>query len=426
MSNENYWTNSLNTIFPLDTTSKKGYNGINTIQKNKNVFDDTFTSSALDYLYSNDNLGKTQNFLESNGFPSIEERQYNKQSYGAADENRQMLDLFQSKSNSVLNPTISNDTDRAFLSGLMGDEEEKAYHQNQIADANSAIKQWQSAFIGSPLESQLNGVADSALQKINTLPTTKPDFFNAKSVDAFDFGQEYGDDSEQSIYASDANNVLSMAKPSVKNYESVYASEEQTQNPDAYEFGKDSDTFKIITDLQKRWLATDNPQERDSLHTMADEARRLAREGTPLKYGQDAVMDLLHANAKKAQRDIYILRSLSYYNPGTDFATRVAYLISMVDKGPWDYKLHSKEWRVPYDSYNGNDMDEEGVNNRNWREWIYFDGMIMGADKLGNMNMAYVGVKLGLPHYVYQNFTTNDKDDPFWVQYGIDMAEQGR
>ena len=35
MINENYWTDSLNTIFPLDTTSKKGYNGINTMQKNK-------------------------------------------------------------------------------------------------------------------------------------------------------------------------------------------------------------------------------------------------------------------------------------------------------------------------------------------------------------------------------------------------------
>ena len=65
-------------------------------------------------------------------------------------------------------------------------------------------------------------------------------------------------------------------------------------------------------------------------------------------------------------------------------------------------------------------------NNKNWNAWIYFDRMIMGADKLGNMNMAYVGVKLGLPHYVYQNITTTDKDDAFWVQYGINMAKQGR
>ena len=55
-----------------------------------------------------------------------------------------------------------------------------------------------------------------------------------------------------------------------------------------------------------------------------------------------------------------------------------------------------------------------------------FDGMLISADKLGNMNMAYVGTKMGLPKYVFQNFLTEDKDDAFWVQYGIDLAEQGR
>lgn len=48
------------------------------------------------------------------------------------------------------------------------------------------------------------------------------------------------------------------------------------------------------------------------------------------------------------------------------------------------------------------------------------------ADKLGNMNMAYVGKKMGLPEWVYQNWTTTDKDDAQWVQYGIDLANQGR
>ena len=214
MINENYWTNSLNTIFPLDTTSKKGYNGINTMQKNKNVFDDTFASSALDYLYSNENLGKTQNFLENNGFPSIEEREYNKEAYGIADERKQMLDLFQSKSNIILNPKPSNDTDRAFLSGLMGDEEEKVYHQTQIADADNAIKQWQSAFSGSPLESQLNGAANSALQKINTNSTIKPSFFNAKNnivpVDNFNLFPENDNNNVSSLLLQDTNNTLSM------------------------------------------------------------------------------------------------------------------------------------------------------------------------------------------------------------------------
>lgn len=58
--------------------------------------------------------------------------------------------------------------------------------------------------------------------------------------------------------------------------------------------------------------------------------------------------------------------------------------------------------------------------------WMYFDGMLVSADKFGNINMAYVGVKMGLPYSVFQNFATTDKDDAFWVQYGINMAEKGR
>lgn len=132
--NENYWTNLLNTIFLLDTTSKKGYNGINQLPNNKNVFDNASANSALDYFYSNDNLGKTESFLENNGFPSAEERQYNKEAYGVADERNMVLDLLNSKSNSILNPKLPDDTDRAFLSGLMGEEEEKLDYQNQVAN----------------------------------------------------------------------------------------------------------------------------------------------------------------------------------------------------------------------------------------------------------------------------------------------------
>ncbi len=428
MKIENYPLNSFNTIFPLDKTFKKDYNGINTLQKNKNVFDDTFASSALDYLYSNDNLGKTQSFLENNGFPSAEERQYNREAYGAADERKLVLDLLNSKSNSILNPQLPNDTDRAFLSGLMGEEEEKLDYQNQVANANNSIKDWQNVFFGSPLESQLNGFANSALQKINTSSTAQPTFLNVKPAETFDFTQENDSNNEQFMDMSDTNNTLAMVNFNHNNYESGYTSEDQVQNPDAYEFGRDSDTFKIISDLQKRWLATDDPQQRDALHNMANEARRLAREGTPLKYAQDEVMDLLHANAQEAQQYIDTLRKSPLYDWRMDFDYKATYLIAMVDKGPWDYKLNSETWRVPvwYTTYNGENLEYNNENRRNWMAWIYFDGMIMGADKLGNMNMAYVGAKLGLPRIVYQNFITNDKDDPFWIQYGIDLAEQGR
>ncbi len=98
-------------------------------------------------------MGKTESFLENNGFPTAEERQYNKEAYGVAEENKQMLDLFKNKTNSILNPKLPDDTDRAFLSGLMGEEEEKLDYKNRITDADSAIAQWQSAFRGSPFES---------------------------------------------------------------------------------------------------------------------------------------------------------------------------------------------------------------------------------------------------------------------------------
>ena len=57
---------------------------------------------------------------------------------------------------------------------------------------------------------------------------------------------------------------------------------------------------------------------------------------------------------------------------------------------------------------------------------MYFDGMLASADKFGNINMAYVGVNMNLPYAVFENFATTDKDDAFWVKYGIKMAEQGR
>ena len=57
---------------------------------------------------------------------------------------------------------------------------------------------------------------------------------------------------------------------------------------------------------------------------------------------------------------------------------------------------------------------------------MYFDGMLVAADKVGNMNMAYVGVKMNLPPVVFKNILTEDKDDAFWIQYGMNLAEQGR
>jgi hypothetical protein len=89
-------------------------------------------------------------------------------------------------------------------------------------------------------------------------------------------------------------------------------------------------------------------------------------------------------------------------------------------------------WQVPYESYKGFDMNVD--NNRNWNAWIYFDGELWGADDIGNMNMAYIGYKLGLGEYVYNNFVTRnqgnlvtpDLRDIRAIEYGVMLAELGR
>ena len=50
----------------------------------------------------------------------------------------------------------------------------------------------------------------------------------------------------------------------------------------------------------------------------------------------------------------------------------------------------------------------------------------LSGDKFGNMNLGYVGFEMSLPEYVYLNFATPDKDDAFWVEYGMNMAKNGR
>lgn len=89
----------------------------------------------------------------------------------------------------------------------------------------------------------------------------------------------------------------------------------------------------------------------------------------------------------------------------------------------WDYKWQ-KEWQVPYSKFDGDNMN---VNNaKNWTPWIYFDGMIISGDKFGNINLGYVGTKMGFKGITIKNRFTMDKDDGPYVQYGIKMALDGR
>jgi len=196
---------------------------------------------------------------------------------------------------------------------------------------------------------------------------------------------------------------------------------------DKEEFGENSDTYKILVDLGNRWNAAKTQAEENALHNLANEVRRLAREGTPIQYAQDKVMNQLHENAKIAtnyqksliegwQGILYSLSGGNYYEDSVTFLIGMAY-------GEWNYK-YNPNWQVPYDVFDGKNMNVD--NNRNWIAWMYFDGMLMAGDDFGNLNMAYVGYKMGLGTYVYQNFLTTDGKDAFWVQYGIDLAKSGR
>lgn len=173
----------------FDKTYKKDYNKGGIVQKNQNVFEDDETANtAINYLYSNDNLDKTQDFLKNNGFPSAEERQYNKDNYGEQEENEQMLDLFKNKSDSVFNPKLPDDTDRAFLKGLMGEEEEERDYQKQVSSADSSQSEWERVFHGSQVENNLK----PSVQTIESLPENEhTDNLNTKNYSVFDLQNAY-------------------------------------------------------------------------------------------------------------------------------------------------------------------------------------------------------------------------------------------
>lgn len=65
-------------------------------------------------------------------------------------------------------------------------------------------------------------------------------------------------------------------------------------------------------------------------------------------------------------------------------------------------------------------------NAKNWSNWIYFEGEIMGADKFGNLNLGYVGVCMGFDGIMLKNFYTMDKDDGYYVNLGMDLANSMR
>ena len=132
-------------------------------KKTKSIFDnDAFANAALNYLYSSGNRDKAQLFLKNNGFPSAEELEYNRNYYGAAEEDKRILDLFKEKTRNILNPQLPDDTDRAFLKGLLGKSEEEENYNKRISSSNRALGELQDAFRGSQFEGEVTPTVQTA------------------------------------------------------------------------------------------------------------------------------------------------------------------------------------------------------------------------------------------------------------------------
>ena len=253
-----------------------------------------------------------------------------------------------------------------------------------------------------------------------------------KTISKFDNGRLV----EMKIYKPDEFLELFMMKnatggdvikASVTNFKS-YAGLEA----DPYaEFGINSDTYKILMDIDHRLRTTNDPTERSRLVEIANDAKTMARAGTPYKFGNDAIKALLHEN-NQTMMDYYNGLANDYWylvSGGKPAEATFVWLIGKhfgnQDEPNWDYKWDIN-WQIPIDypdSFYGEYAD--APNKRNWYEWIYFEGVMIGADKVANINWGYLGTNLGYSgFYLFNPLTTGGDDDRF-IQMGVDLANSG-
>ena len=201
-------------------------------------------------------------------------------------------------------------------------------------------------------------------------------------------------------YTYCANNPVRYYDPSGTIREPIIVDGELQLDPDAYEFGSDSDTYKILNDLGNRWREA-NEREQTRLHELAEQIREYARCGTPCMYGESKITEALMDNTSiaLAYEELYsIFGPLSHMpNPYIWFVSQTCTV--------WDYKWNSN-WQVPYDNFAGTDMNakqKDGGYPQNWVAWIYYEGQLMGADKVGNLNLGYVEKMMGYDGWLLQN-----------------------
>ncbi len=200
----------------------------------------------------------------------------------------------------------------------------------------------------------------------------------------------------------------------------------------ANEFGDTSDTYRIIYDLMNLYSSSDDSLRQKQFHALALDALQKAREGTPYMYGNDIVMETLKTNLAEmiAVQKFNRQRHGSIVAYSATFTYLTARHFKSGDEVNWDYKW-DPNWQVPYDYFNGSDMNKvepsDGSSPKNYVDWIYFRGRVIGADKVANLNWGYIGTKLGYtkPRSLLFNPLTEPTGDGEYIQMGVDMANYG-
>ena len=141
-------------------------------------------------------------------------------------------------------------------------------------------------------------------------------------------------------------------------------------------------------------------------------------------YGESKITEALMDNTSiaLAYEELYsIFGPLSYMpNPYIWFVSQTCTV--------WDYKWNSN-WQVPYDNFAGTDMNakqKDGGYPQNWVAWIYYEGQLMGADKVGNLNLGYVEKMMGYDGWLLQNQHITGGGDGYWIYTGINKAKGQR
>ena len=206
-----------------------------------------------------------------------------------------------------------------------------------------------------------------------------------------------GDGANWYVYA--AGNPVMLFDPSGYQREAGYYTingvYDWYEDPDASEFGKESNTYKTINDASERWFAASTDEEREKQHAIAENARNLARSGVDTVYltTQDynaGVTTFTIMSEKKQYKDVTvpINNALAKITPEAENKLPVDYIwfISQVNHNkPWDIK-RSESWESTIGStYPGSAGAE-----------VVYNGYIVTPEYLGNYTYGYIGAAMGI------------------------------